>query len=116
MLERSFKPGSRSKIVVMKDDVTGEIVSYAQWTLPLSNEREEERIENTGQGKVGTKFPEFPDGVNLPLFKRMFLGKGASEAEKGADLPVPQEKCWGKCRSRFWQENKHVVLKAIADH
>jgi hypothetical protein len=106
MMERSFKPGSRSKVVVMKDDVTGEIVSYAQWTLPLSNEGEEEIIENTEQGKAERKFLEFPDSVNVPLFKRMFFSKGTSEAEKEAELPVPQEKCWSKRRSCYWQDRK----------
>jgi hypothetical protein len=101
MMERSFKPGSRSKIVVMRDEVTGEIVSYAQWTLPLSDEGEEERNENTEQGKAEMKPFEFPDTVNIPLFKRMFFRKGASEAEKEAELLVPQEKCWSKCRSGF---------------
>lgn len=69
----------------MKDDVTGEIVSYAQWTLPLSDEGKGEAKENTEQGKAETKPFEFPNGVNIPLFKRMFFSTGASEAEKEAE-------------------------------
>lgn len=99
IMERSFKPSSRSKIVIMKDEDTGEIVSYAQWTSPVSYEEEKEVKEDTDQGKAVSKLPEFPDGVNLPLFQRMFLRKGASEAEKEAELAVPQDKCWSMRRS-----------------
>jgi len=99
VIERSFKADSRSKIVVMKDDVTEEIVSYAQWTLPLSDEGKGAGKENTEQGKAETKTFEFPNGVNVPLFKRMFFSTGASEAEKEAESLVSQEKCWSKRHS-----------------
>ncbi len=110
VMERSFQPGSRSKIVVMKDGNTGEIVSYAQWTLPVSDGgekgEEEEKEEIVEQGKVDKKSFEFPDGVNVPLFKRMFFRKEATEAEKEADWPIPQEKCWSKHSIGFPRQKK----------
>jgi hypothetical protein len=99
MMGKSFKPSSRSKVVIMRDKNTGAIVSYAQWTLPKSDEEEIEVKENTEQGKAEGKSFEIPDGVNLPLFKKIFLREGASEVEKEVELPVPQEKCWSKRRS-----------------
>jgi hypothetical protein len=116
VMEKSFQPGSRSKIVIMKDEETGEIVSYAQWTLPISDEGEEECKESSDQGKAETKPFQFPDGVNVPLFKRMFLRKGTSEAQKEAELPVPQEKCWGKRHSIFLDIASERCLKGDADH
>lgn len=96
VLEKSFAPGSRSKIVFMRDDETGEIVSYAQWALPVADEAEEEVKGNTMQVKKEAKPPELPDGINFPLFQRMFLRTGVSEAENEAKLPVPEENCWSK--------------------
>jgi hypothetical protein len=99
VIERSFEPGSRSRFVVMRDEDTGEIVSYAQWTIPVSDEQEGEVTENTEQEKPTAKSPDLPAGINFPLFQRMFLRKGASEAEKQAESQLPQDQCWSKLPS-----------------
>jgi hypothetical protein len=82
IMERSFKPGSRSKIVFMRDEVTGEIVSYAQWTLPLCDEGEEERNENTEQGKAETKPFEFQMVLTYHFSRECFSGRAVQRLKK----------------------------------
>jgi hypothetical protein len=101
MVERSFKPGSRCGHEGWRNRG-----SFAQWTLPLFDEGEEEIPENTEQGKAETPLLEFPEGVNVSLFKKIFLGDGISEAEKEAESPVSQEMCWCKNCSNFRRVSK----------